>query len=126
FLAELTPPQVTNSTNLEFRLKEIDAQIKSTEQTYFLGSPAETSATAKFEFTPTTAIPTQSLFTYAGGGPSPGICTVSPEAAGVFKAIWPRSLKGECRPANQFIQTGDLRDAKGFIRRLRVRAPTDL
>jgi hypothetical protein len=125
-LAEATPPQVTNSANLEFRLKEIDTQIRTTEQTYFLGSPAETSATARFEFTPTTAIPTQSLFTYAGGGPRPGICTVSPETAGVFKAIWPRSLRGDCHAANHFIQTGDLRDAKGFIRRLRVRAATDL
>jgi hypothetical protein len=125
-LAEATPPQVTNSANLEFRLKEIDAQIRTTEQNYFLGSPAETSTTARFEFTPTTAIPTQSLFTYAGGGPRPGICTVSPETAGVFKAIWPRSLRGDCHAANHFIQTGDLRDAKGFIRRLRVRAATDL
>lgn len=125
FLAEATPPQVTNSTNLEFRLKEIDTQIRVTEQTYFLGSPAETSATARFEFTPTAAA-TKNLFTYAAGGPKPGICTVSPETAGVFKAVWPRSLRGECHAANHSIQTGDLRDAKSFIRRLRVQAPADL
>jgi hypothetical protein len=121
FLAEMTPPQVTNSTNLEFRLKELDGQIKVTEQTYFFGSPSETSATAKFEFKPTVATPTQVLFTYAAGGPKPGICTVSTETAGVFKANWPRSLKGECHAPNYLIQAGDLRDTKRFVNRLRDR-----
>ncbi|MDQ3666549.1 MAG: DUF4831 family protein [Acidobacteriota bacterium] len=125
FLGETTPPQVGNSANLEFRLKELDAQIKATEQTYFFGSPAETSATAKFEFKPSTAAPIQRLFTYAAGGRKPGICVVT-ESPGVFKASWPRNLKGDCHDANYLIQMGDLRDAKAFVKRLKDQAPADL
>lgn len=118
FLAELTPAQVNSSSNLEFRLKELDAQIKATEATYFLGSTAETSATAKFEFKPTTGTLNQNFFTYAPGGAKPGICSVNPETPD-FKALWPQRLAGSCHAANFSFEAEDFRDLMGLAAQLR-------
>jgi hypothetical protein len=52
YLNEPTAPQLANSTHLEFRLKELDNQIKTLEQAYFLGTSSETASTTKFEFKP--------------------------------------------------------------------------
>lgn len=119
FLAEITPAQVNSSSNLEFRLKELDAQIKATEATYFLGSAVETSATAKFEFKPTAAALTQNFFTYASGGDKPGICSVNPESAD-FKALWPQRLAGSCHAANYLFEPEDFRDLSGLAARLKA------
>ena len=117
--------QTPNSSILEFKLKELDAQIKSLEQTYFLGSSTETSATAKFEFKPTAGGPPQNLFTYAEGGSSPGICkdSVPPDMPGVFKAVWPRKLEGTCRADNHSFKAEDFRDLEAFRGRLNAVAP---
>lgn len=116
-----TPPAVTTSTNLELKLKEIDAQIKATEETYFLGRSPETSATAKFEFKPTTGVLSQNFFTYAAGGSKPGICEggVSSET-GNFKAIWPQKLGGAaCRaPGSYTFELGDFRDLRELAAKL--------
>lgn len=122
FLAETTPAQVNSSTNLEFRLKELDAQISGTENTYFLGTSTETSATAKFEFKPSVGAVPHSLFTYAAGGSKPGICKdgVTSESA-TFKAIWPQKLGGaSCHALNSLFEFGDFRDLEQL--RLRLRA----
>ena len=117
-MASDTPPAVTTSTNLELKLKEIDAQIKTTQETFFLGSSAETSATAKFEFKPNTALLAQPLFTYASGGSKPGICAVSSETAD-FKAIWPRKLGGaSCHPVDYLFAAGDFPDLKQLAAKL--------
>jgi hypothetical protein len=117
-----TPAAVTTSTNLELKLKELDAQIKGTEQTYFLGSSSETSATAKFEFKPETGALNQNLFTYAAGGGKPGICNggVSNETAD-FKAIWPQKLGGAAchAPGNYSFELNDFRDLKKLAAKLK-------
>ena len=117
-MASDTPPAVTTSTNTELKLKEIDAQIKTTQETFFLGSSAETSATAKFEFKPNTALLAQPLFTYSSGGSKPGICAVSSETAD-FKAIWPRKLGGaSCHAVDYLFAAGDFRDLKQLVAKL--------
>jgi hypothetical protein len=126
-LFEITGNDVNTSAHLEFRLKELDAQITSIEQTFFLGTSSETSGTAKFEFKPGdgSAIETQRLFAYSRGGSKPGVCDVTPETPGVFKALVPEPLKGECHAANYLISPGDLRDGKTFIKRLREHRADD-
>ncbi len=118
YLDQDTPAQLTTSTHLEFRLKQLDDQIKTLEQTYFLGSSSETSATAKFEFKPTAAMMTHNLFTYSAGGPKPGICTVAAESAGVFKALWPKPLQGNCYTPSPNFQATDIRDLKALAAKL--------
>lgn len=126
-LFEITGNDVNSSTHLEFRLKELDAQIKSLEQSFFLGTTSETSGAAKFEFKPDdgSALETKPLFSYSRGGGKPGLCSVTPETPGLFKAFVPERLKGECHAANYLVSTGDLREGKTFIKRLREHAAAD-
>lgn len=125
YLNETTPAQITNTANLEFRLKQLDEQIKTLEQTYFLGTTSETSATAKFEFKPTSADMDHDLFKYSAGGPKPGICSVENEDPGVFKALWPKSLQGDCYVASPNFQASDIRDLKGLAKKLDAGAAGD-
>lgn len=116
-----TPPAVTTGSNLELKLRELDNQIKALEQTYFLGTSTETTAAARFEFKPgdNGTIPhPQEFFTYAAGGAKPGICSVPDERPGVFKAVWPKTLKGECHKASQEFEAGDFRNLKGLAQKL--------
>ncbi|HEV7397599.1 MAG TPA: DUF4831 family protein [Pyrinomonadaceae bacterium] len=125
FVGEPTPPQVANSTNLEFRLKQLDDQITAIEHTYFLGTSSETTAKAKFEFKPGgpgVATANQNFFVYAAGGGKPGICAVNPEISGNFKAVWPKNLKGECHAAGPQFEAGDFHDLKKLNDRLKKAA----
>jgi Domain of unknown function (DUF4831) len=126
-LLQITGNDVNTSAQLEFRLKELDAQIKGLEQTFFFGTSSETSGTAKFEFKPGdgSADDSQPLFAYSRGGSNPGICDVTPEEPGVFKALVPEQLKGDCHAPDYLVSIDDLRDAKTFIKRLRVHAADD-
>lgn len=123
-IAKDTPSAVNTSTNLELKLKEVDAQIKNTEQAYFLGSSSEASANAKFEFKPSAGDLTQHLFTYAAGGSKPGVCAVSNEGS-TFKAIWPRKFgDAVCRaPASHLLELGDFRDLEKLRARFNSVAP---
>lgn len=129
FLSETTQAQINTSTNLEFRLKELDAQIKATEQTFFFGTSSETTASARFEFKPGDGLganpETQNLFTYSKGGGKPGICKVDPERAGVFKALSPPSLKGACHEDGFGFESGDLRNSQQLVSRLKTHAAND-
>ena len=118
YLSESQPAQPPTSTLLEFRLKQIDDQIKTLEQTYFFGTTSETASTAKFEFKPTFAGMNQDLFTYSAGGRKPGFCVVSPEVSGIFKATWPKSLKGDCRESSPDFIASDFRDLKSLAKKL--------
>lgn len=121
FISEITPAQVTNSANLEFRLKQLDDQIQAIEHTYFLGTSSETSASARFEFKPGgigAAAVTHNAFAYTSGGGKPGICAVDPEVAGVFKAVWPKNFKGECHAAGAQFEAGDFHDLKKLAEKL--------
>ncbi len=119
---------------LGFRLKQVDDQIQALEQAYFLGTSSTTSSTSRFEFKPTIApvpapgpgpapapVPTpitQNLFTYSAAGRRPGICDVTSETSGVFKATWPKNLKGDCRAALPDFEPGDIRDLKSLAKKL--------
>ncbi|HEY4426272.1 MAG TPA: DUF4831 family protein [Pyrinomonadaceae bacterium] len=126
-LFQSTGNDVNTSAQLEFRLKELDAQIKSLEQTFFLGTSSETSGAAKFEFRPGdgSAKESKALFAYSRGGSKPGICEVTREVPGVFKALVPEQLKGDCHTPDYLVSTGDLRDGKVLIKRLREHATAD-
>lgn len=118
YLNEMAPPQTANSTHLEFRLKQVDDQIKELEQAYFLGTSSETASTSRFEFKPTSATLSHNLFTYSAGGGRPGICAVDTEVAGVFKATWPKNLKGDCHAASPNFEAGDFRDLESLATKL--------
>lgn len=134
YLNEASPPQTTNSTLLEFRLKQVDDQIQALEQAYFLGTSSTTSSTSRFEFKPTIApspspaiapVPvaaptpiTKHLFTYSAAGRKPGICAVEGELSGEFKATWPKNLKGDCHAAVPDFERGDIRDLKALAKKL--------
>lgn len=121
FVNEATPPQVTNSTNLEFRLKQLDDQITAIERTYFLGTSTDTTAKARFEFKPGgtgAAAANQNFFIYSAGGSNPGICGVNPELSGIFKTVWPKNLKGDCHAAGPQFEAGDFHDLKKLKNRL--------
>lgn len=127
-LFETTGTDVNTSSHLEFRLKELDAQIKSLEQTFFFGTSVETSGAAKFEYTPGKGSDddSQPLFRYSTGGTKPGVCSIEDEDPGVFKAFVPEPLKGDCHPADDFlIASKDLRDTNAFIKRLKTDASRD-
>lgn len=112
---------VTTSTNVELKLRELDAKIKATKEIYFLGSSSDTAATAKFEFKPSSGVAgdqTRNFFTYAAGGAKPGICTVEAEVPGVFKATWPKNLEGACHASSPNFAAGDFRDLKALAAKL--------
>ena len=126
-LLDSTGNDVNTSAQLEFRLKELDAQIKALEQTFFLGTSTETSGTAKFEFKPGDGknIEPKPLFSYSSGGGKPGVCEITEEFTGVFKALVPEQLKGDCHTPDYLVSNGDFHDAKTFIKRLRDHATAD-
>lgn len=126
-LLESTGNDVNTSAQLEFRLNELDAQIKSLEQTFFLGTSSETSGIAKFEFKPGDGkdIEPKQLFLYSSGGGKPGVCDVTKEFTGVFKALVPEQLKGDCHAPDYLVSIGDFHDAKKFIKRLKDHAAAD-
>lgn len=112
---------IATSATLEFKLKELDGQINGLEQTYFLGTSSETSAASRFEFKPAAGglAQSQPFFTYAAGGPKPGICAVTPEVAGIFKAVWPQKFgSASCHATNYLFEPGDFRGLEKMRTRL--------
>jgi len=64
----------------------------------------------------------QNAFSYASGGNKPGICGVTTERPGLFRALWPKNLAGECHgPGPQFV-AGDFHDLKKLKDRLSAAA----
>ncbi|HJP93509.1 MAG TPA: DUF4831 family protein [Pyrinomonadaceae bacterium] len=126
-LLETTGTDVNTSSHLEFRLKELDAQIQTLEQTFFLGTSSETSGTARFEFKPGKGLDEESqpLFTYSRSGTKPGVCDIEQEEPGVFKAFVPEPLKGVCHAKDFLIASGDFRDSDAFVKRLKTGASRD-
>jgi hypothetical protein len=123
-LFETTGTDVNTSSHLEFRLKELDSQIKSLEQTFFFGTSTETSGVAKFEFTPGKGLDEESqpLFTYSKGGAKPGVCSIEDDDPGVFKAFVPEPLKGVCHASDFLISSDDVRDTNAFVNRFKTGA----
>lgn len=123
-LFESTGADVNTSSHLEFRLKELDAQIKSLQENFFFGTATETSGSARFEFTPgnTPATRLKTLFTYSRGGSNPGVCVVTEDDPGTFKALVPAALKGDCHDPGFLVSMGDFRDSQALINRLKNRA----
>ena len=127
-LFERTGTDVNTSSHLEFRLKELDAQIKNLEQTFFFGTSTETSGVAKFELTPGKGLveEKQPLFSYSRGGTKPGVCSIDDkDEPGVFKAFVPEPLKGVCHAPGFLITSGDVRDTNAFVKRFKTAASRD-